>query len=347
MNILFYSRKTISGVKKLKKVSQSTILILEEAERLGIKWEKIRYTGLFKLEHHGKIVFFHSQIPSMTTESAAYCCRNKRISKNILEQAGLSVSKGYQIEYDDKKGYRLELFNDLKKPLVVKPVDDQQGNNVYLNINTQAEYAKATREIYAFYGQKKVEITIEEMFKGDEYRILATRKKILSVIKRMPANVLGDGKSTINKLIEIKNQDPIREKVGTYKSIVIDDELLNYLSQQKLDLQSVPQNKKRIFLRAHSPLDISLGGDTIDVTDRIHPSVNLIVQRIMESIPGLALVGIDYMTKDIYKEQNNDGYVIIEINSSPSLDWNEFPLEGPKRPIAFEFLKIMFQDLTQ
>lgn len=347
MNILFYKRKTISGVKKLKKVGQSTILVLEEAERLGIKWEKVRYTGLFKLEYHGKTVFFHAQIPSVTTDSATYCCRNKRIAKNILEQAGLSVSKGYQIEYDDKKDYRLELFNDLNKPLVVKPVDDQQGNNVYLNINTQEEYAKATQEIYAFYGQKKVEIAIEEMFKGDEYRILATREKILSVIKRIPANVIGDGKLTIRELIEIKNQDPIREKVGTYKSITVDPELLDYLAKQKLNLESIPQQQKRIFLRAHSPLDISLGGDTIDVTDKVHPSTHLIVKKTMESIPGLALAGIDYMSKDIYSEQNKDNYVIIEINSSPSLDWNEFPLEGPERPIAFEFLKIMFQDLVQ
>lgn len=345
MNALYLKRRSIDGVKKLKKVSKSTVLILEEAEKNQIEWTKIPYTDLFKLKYQDQVRYFHAQIPSTTTEFAAYCCNNKRISRNILIEAGISVSEGYQIEYDDKKPYRLSLFNDLRKPLVVKPVNDQQGNNVHLNINTQEEYIIATKKIYKFYGRKRIEILVEEMFKGDEYRILASQKKILSVIKRLPANIVGDGKSTINKLIEIKNQDPLREKVDTYKKISVDSEVLKHLKQQGLNLQSVVSNKKRVLLRSHSPLDISLGGDTIDVTEKIHPSVKKIVRKIMDSIPGLGLTGIDYMSRDIYSEQTSDNYKIIEINASPSLDWNEFPIEGPRRKIAKEFLKIMFPQL--
>lgn len=345
MNALYLKRKSIDGVKKLKKVSKSTVLVLEEAEKNQIEWEKIPYTDLFKLKYKDQIKYFHAQIPSTTTEFAAYCCNNKRISRNILIEAGISVSKGYQIEYEDKKPYRLSLFQNLKKPLVVKPVNDQQGNNVYLNINTQEEYIAATKKIYQFYGRKKIEILVEEMFCGEEYRILASQKKILSVIKRLPANIIGDGQSTIKRLIEIKNQDPLREKVLTYKKIEVNDQVLKHLRQQDLNLQSIIANKKRVFLRPHSPLDISLGGDTIDITEKIHPSVKKIVREIMASIPGLALTGIDYMSKDIGKEQTPDNYKIIEINASPSLDWNEFPIEGPRRQIAKEFLKIMFPQL--
>jgi len=345
MNALYLKRRSIDGVKKLKKVSKSTVLILEEAEKNQIEWKKIPYTDLFKLKYKDQTRYFHAQIPSSTTEFAAYCCDNKRISRNILIEAGISVSKGYQIEYEDEKPYRLSLFNNLKKPLVVKPVNDQQGNNVHLNINTQEEYITATKEIYKFYGRKKIEILVEEMFQGDEYRILASQTKILSVIKRLPANITGDGKSTIEKLIEIKNQDPLRERVDTYKKISIDSKVLEHLKQQSLNLQSIVPNKKRILLRPHSPLDISLGGDTIDITSKIHPSVKKIVHTIMKSIPGLALTGIDYMSKNIYSEQTPDNYKIIEINASPSLDWNEFPIEGPRRKIAKEFLKIMFPEL--
>jgi D-alanine-D-alanine ligase-like ATP-grasp enzyme len=63
-------------------------------------------------------------------------------------------------------------------------------------------------------------------------------------------------------------------------------------------------------------------------------------------MPGLALTGIDYMTKDISAPQTKHNYRVIEINASPSLDWNEFPLEGPRRRIAYEFLKIMFPNLN-
>lgn len=345
MTVLYLKRKTIDGVKKIKKVSTSTVLILEESEKNGVEWEKISYTNLFKLTYNGKTKYFHGQIPSETTEFAYYCCNNKRLSKNILSQAGLSVTKGYQIEYNDKNSYRLSLFDAMKKPLVVKPVDDKQGNNVFLNIKTKDDFILATRKIYDFYGKKRAEILVEEMFVGDEYRILATQEKILSVIKRLPANVIGDGVSTIERLISVKNKNPLRTSMETYRQIVIDEKLEKYLSKQNLSLDSIPADNEQVFLRPHGPHDISLGGDTIDITEEIHPSVRVIVSKIMASIPGLSLAGIDYMCKDIHKEQALDNYKIIEINSSPSLDWNEYPLVGPRRKIAYEFLKIMFPEL--
>ena len=321
-------------------------MILAEAEKHGIKWEKIAYTDLFKLKYKNQIKFFYAQISSETTAFALYCCNNKRIAKSIIEASGLSVSKGYLIKYSDQQQYHLNIFKNLKKPLVVKPVDDQQGNNVYINICNTNQYVRAIKEIYSSCGKKKIDLLVEQMFEGNEYRILATQKKILSVIKRLPANVIGDGKSTIQQLVEIKNQDPIRIELPTYNQIVVDQKVIDFLKKQNLTLQTIVKINKRVFLRLHSPLDISLGGDTIDVTDKIHPSVGKIVAKIMESIPGLAFTGIDYMTKDIYKEQTANNYIIVEINASPSLDWNEYPIEGPKRRVAYEFLKVMFPHLT-
>ena len=49
---LYFKRRSIDGVKKLKKVSKSTLLILEEAEKNHIKWEKISYTGIFYAASH-------------------------------------------------------------------------------------------------------------------------------------------------------------------------------------------------------------------------------------------------------------------------------------------------------
>jgi len=345
MNDLYFKRKSIDSIKKLKKVSGSTVLVLEEAERNNIEWKKIAYCNIFRLTYKDKPEYFHGQIPSTTTEFAHYCCANKRISKNILDKNGLSVSNGYRIEFDDKKPYLKRLFENLKKPLVVKPVDDQQGNNVYLNIKTWKEYIAVIQDIYDFYGQKEVEILVEEMFQGEEYRILATQNKILSVIKRLPANVVGDGKSSIKELIIKKNLDPLREKVTIYQKIKVDKKIFEYLKKQNLRLSSVLPMNKRIFLRPHNALNISLGGDTIDVTDEVHPSVKKIVKKIMLSVPGLALTGIDYMTKNIFEEQTADNYKIIEINSSPCLEWNEFPIVGPHRRVAFEFLKLMFPEL--
>jgi glutamate--cysteine ligase len=345
MIALFYKRKTIDGIKKLKRISISTLMILKEAEKHGVSWEKIKFTGLFKLQYKHNIKYFHAQIPSETTEFAYYCCKNKHLTNHIMEKANLSVNKGYLIKHHDDKSYCSKLFYDLDKPLVVKSTDDSQGKNVYLNIRTEQAYIKAIEIIRSYNGKREVDILVEEMFTGHEYRILASQKRILSVIERINANVIGDNKSTIKELIRIKNKDAIRKKIPTYQSILINNKVINFVQKQRLTLNSVLAKDQQVFLLPHSASNISQGGDTIDVTDNLHPSVTKIVHKIMKNIPGLSLAGIDFMTTDIHKEQTNDTYKIIEINASPSLDWNEYPLVGPRRRISYEILKIMFPQI--
>lgn len=345
MNDIFFKRKMVSGVQAHKKVSKSTHLVLEEAERNGIAWKKVPFTEAFSLTYQGVTKYFHGQIPSETTEFAYHCCKNKEVAKSMLSNAGLSVSAGFVVKPTDEAEYTAQIFEILRKPLVVKPTNDQQGNNVFVNITTSQMLSKSMEKIYSFNGDRKVDLLIEHMFSGNEYRILATQEKILSVIKRVPANVVGDGKSTIQVLIDLKNSDPIRLEMPTYNQIKIIKPLLRFLQLQALTLESVLPKGKKVFLLPHGPLDISQGGDTIDVTDTIHSSVSEIVRQAMVSFPGLSLAGIDFMTTDINARQTSESYTIIEINSSPSLDWNEFPIVGPRRRVTYEFLKIMFPQL--
>jgi D-alanine-D-alanine ligase-like ATP-grasp enzyme len=342
---LFHKLKTIDGIKKFKKISKSTLLILEEAEKHEVSWDKIKNTTLFKLTYKGITKYFHGQIPSETTAFAYYACKNKRITRNLLEGAGLAVVNGFLIKHSDKNKYRSRLFQRLKKPLVIKPVDQMQGDNVFLNIKTEYEYIDAIQKTYSYYGQTKVNVLVEEMFIGDEYRILATQDKVLSIIKRIAPNIIGNGKSTINDLILIKNQNPLRESIPIYSKIFTNEIVETYLSKQNLTLKSILKKDRHVFLMDHSSHDIAHGGDTVDVTDTVHESVKTNVLKIMKSIPGLSLGGIDYMTKNITIEQTNENYRIIEVNASPSLDWNQYPLQGPIRNIALDFLKIMFPNL--
>jgi cyanophycin synthetase len=346
MNDLFLRRKTVNGTKrKVRKISKSTILVLQEAENLGIDWQKMPYTSLFKLQHNGVDKYFHAQTPSETTAFAHYCCKNKQVAKNILHEEGINVPKGYFIKSSDTQKYLLDLFRNLNKPLVVKPVDGLQGNNVYINLKSQKDYLSAIKKIKKFYGKKTINLLVEEMFDAQEYRILATQEKVLSIIQRIPANVVGDGQSTIQELIDVKNLQPIRSVVATYKPIIINQNALEYLEEQGYSLNSILDKNQQLFLQKHSPLDISLGGDTIDVTDKVHPSVHEISMKIMHTIPGLSLSGIDYMSTDIFAEQNPDNYRIIEINASPSLDWNQYPIKGEERNIAKDFIQIMFPEI--
>ena len=336
-------RRSFADDKELKKITSSTLLILEAAEKLGVKWHKIPYTNTFELAHKGRVKYFYGQIPSETSAFAYYCCKNKRVAKHLLEKNGLSVSKGFLIKKTDSKDYQLKIYKSLEKPLIVKPVAASQGDNVFLNIKSQKAYFSALEKTFAFYGEQEVDLLVEQMFFGQEYRILLSRDKVLSIIKRLPPNVIGDGKSTIKELIECKNANPLREKLGTYKKIRMGRKLKANLAEQDLELNSVLNAEQKIILYQYSGHDVSLGGDTVDITDEVHPSVKEIALKAINSVQGLSLAGIDFLTKDAYRRQTKKDYRIIELNASPSLDWNQYPLVGKERPIAEEFLKIMFE----
>jgi D-alanine-D-alanine ligase-like ATP-grasp enzyme len=53
-------------------------------------------------------------------------------------------------------------------------------------------------------------IIIQKFIPGDEQRILVIGDKVVYGIKRVPAHIIGDGKHTIEELITIENQNPLR-----------------------------------------------------------------------------------------------------------------------------------------
>ncbi|MEI7580143.1 MAG: hypothetical protein WCJ58_09040 [bacterium] len=341
----FYHRRTPSGLIKERKITSSTILILQEAKKLNIKIETILCTRIFKLTWKNKVRFFYYQNPGNTSALSIYCSSNKRITRELLTQNGISVPKGYDIHPNDDLDYWKEIFESLKTPLVVKPNIGTQGKAIAVNIESFIDYATAVKNAFAYSNDKENWVIVEEMLRMKEYRILVSQKKIIGVLNRVPANVIGDGKSNIRKLINIKNSDPRRGDPVDHPPlfrIELDEMMKTFLLIQGLTWKSIPPKNKQIFLRGVS--NISQGGDSIDYTDKIHPSVGIIALQAINSIPGLVLGGVDFMTKDITKKQTKNSYAILEINDSPGIDMHDFPFEGKNRHAAIAFLKIMFDE---
>jgi len=243
--------------------------------------------------------------------------------------------------------YLKKVYQSLKKPIVVKPNSGTYGNGITLNISSYKECVKAVEKAKLFSRNEKTDVVIEEMFQGgEEYRILVTKKKVIGVLKRRPASIVGNNINTVNELIEEKNLEDIRTTVTgnlSHERIIIDKQLKQFLKEQNLTLQYIPEKNERIFLRKVS--NISKGGDAIDYTDIIHDSVKEIAIKTINAIPGLSFSGIDFMSKDIRKQQTKDSYIIIETNTSPGLGMHSRPYEGKDRHGATNFLQVMFPEL--
>jgi cyanophycin synthetase len=346
MSKLIYQYYSPTGLKQNKKVTNSSRLVLKAADKYGIKWRIIPGTQVVSLSYQGQTKEYYHQVPSSTTAVAHYACNHKRITSNLLSAAQIKVPKGYRIKKNHSGDYLKETFKDLTKPLVVKPSDGTWGENITVGISNYDKYLEAVKLAASYSSKKNSSIVVEEMFDGIEYRILASNKKVIGILNRIPAHVFGDGKSSIKQLIKEENKNPIRSVKGGATShlyIRIDQKLKDYLKEQNLSLESVPKLGEQIYLRRVS--NVSQGGSAIDVTDLAHPSVKEIAVAAVKAIPGLSWAGVDFMTTDITAPQTKDSYVIIEINDSPGFDIHDYPYKGKKRYAADEFLKLMFPDL--
>jgi len=295
------------------------------------------------MTYRGQEKTYFQQVPTATTAAAKYICDNKQITSNLLRQSGISVPLGYILHREHSKKELLDIFQALKKPLVVKPSNGACGENVTLDIFTFEKYLRAVKLALSYSSEKRAGVMVEEMFMGDEYRILLTRKKVIGVLKRVPANVIGNGQDSIEQLICQKNKEDIRGVKGSNRShleILIDQNLTEVLHEQNLDLDFIPEKKQQIFLRRVS--NISQGGDAIDFSDLIHQSVKDIALKTIQAIPGLTFAGIDLMSTDISQSQNKDSYVILEVNTSPGFDIHDQPYVGKNRHAAREFLRLLF-----
>lgn len=262
--------------------------------------------------------------------------RNKNLTKMILENMAIHTPRGIVA---DSLGEAVKLVHKkkLKYPLIVKPLSDSLARGVTWDIRSRDELIKAVHFLYKIKNLKKrKKFLVEEMFLGDEYRILVFNGKVISCVKKIPASVIGDGKSKIRELIERFN----KKRMKGFE-IKIDKIVKKTLKKNKLNLESVLPKNYHLKLRHN--LNMSDGGRSINYTQVMNKNFKVICERAIEAV-GLTYGGIDLLTKDIASKGNR--YVIIEINSNPYYNMHEKPLiEGKGVDVSLKILKHLFSKL--
>ena len=340
---IYFIRSLPEGIAQHEEVSISIKRILEEAEKLGITWEILPDTDTIRLTHKDNVQIFRDRVPSTTTYIADQICYDKQLCKIILKKAGLEVIPGFFICREDTDVWIRSMWDALQKPVVLKPNKGSRGKGVIMNIT---DFSECLENIHKYFKSPLYTggLILEEMFVGTEYRIIATPEKVVAVMERIPAHVIGDGEHTIEQLIEIENKNPMRNISHIiYPLLALNDTSYKLLAEQKLNSKSVPEKGQHVALQIIS--NIMAGGVAIDRTDEIHESVKRIAVEAVRAIPGLSWTGIDFITKDIYGPQSKGSYAIIEMNSAPEFDMHDMPMQGKPRDVTREFLFLMFPEL--
>jgi len=163
--------------------------------------------------------------------------KNKNISNKIFMENNIPVPS-HQIIDRDNKGLFINNI-DIKFPCVLKPIDGMQGTDVNTFIKNIKQFNKILIDLLSKYDK----IMYEEQVYGDNYRIFVFNNKVMDVIKREQPFVIGNGKDTIEKLIEDKN---IKQKLNhLYPTTNIS---WDYIKDNGYLSDNILENGKKIFI---------------------------------------------------------------------------------------------------
>lgn len=278
--------------------------------------------------------FNKSQI-SETTRNAVRLTKNKHLAKEYLEKKGVPVPKGEVFNKADSRGKMLDYADGIGYPVVIKPLAGSLGTGVFTNIASRDDAEGVIEHLLT--DLKVDDLVVEQHKPGEDYRVYVIAGKVVGAIKRIPANITGDGKSTIQQLIDAKNLERKKNPFLSKGLIDIDREVLEFVEHHGYRLDSVPPEGEFLFLRGKA--NASAGGDTIDVTDKLPDPAKQAAIESIEAVPELAYCGVDVL----YDESSGD-FSVIELNARAQIGLHLYPVSGQARDIPKEIIDAYFPE---
>ncbi|HEX2718524.1 MAG TPA: cyanophycin synthetase, partial [Gemmatimonadaceae bacterium] len=265
--------------------------------------------------------------------------QDKDDTKRVLQNIGLPVPRG---DVATTIEGAIEIAEEIGFPVIVKPLDASHGRGISGRLDDAEDLGKAF-PIAQEYGRR---VVVETFAQGSDHRVLVVNGKVVACAERVPARVIGDGKSTVRQLIERENQDP-RRGVGHTKILTrlpMDDLTEEFLASTGHSLACVPPEGREVYLRGTA--NLSTGGTSIDRTEEMHPD-NVTACEMAAGAVGLDIAGIDVITPDISVPFRENGAVIIEVNAAPGIRMHTHPTEGTPRNVGAPIIDMLYPPGTE
>jgi len=302
----------------------TTQIIIAEILRRKLPFEVIdANNNLISVNCNNNEFIIHEGTISDANSLIAYWISNdKWITRQFLQRKKISHAKGVLL----KKDYQADMLDSVRLPAVVKPANTDHGIAVSVNLKTRHDLISAIKNAFKFSDK----VIVEEFFPGQEYRFLVIDFRVRAIACREPANVTGDGKHTIQELINQKNEKRGNDYRHPLLKIIIDDEVIRSLNALSLNTETILKYGEKVYLRRNS--NLSTGGDSIDVTDDI-PDFYIEVAIQAARSAGLKIAGIDIIIKDPDAAPTPENYIVVELNAPAMLSMHNYPYIGKNRHV--------------
>jgi cyanophycin synthetase len=332
-------RQIIDDLVKINReegIGPSTQSIINAAKKRKIPFRRLDNNSFIQFGQgvHQKLI--EASMACTTSSVGVDIASDKNETKKILTENFIPTPDGLLISSPEELK---EAILSIGFPLVIKPLNGNQGRGITTNIQSEenafSAYEKATKI--------SAEVIVERYINGMDFRFLVINYKLEAVSRRTPAMIIGDDKLTIRELIEKTNNDPNRgeghEKILT--QIKIDGQTLSILQERNLTLDSILPSGEILFLK--DTANLSTGGTARDATDVVHPYNAFLAERVAR-LMNLDICGIDIIAENITKPINKDNGAVLEVNACPGFRMHLSPAKGTPRNVGEPVIKMLYPE---
>lgn len=295
----------------------------KSAKSLLLPVKQLEEINGFELKLGKHYYWFNGSETPFNNLSSSSIAANKYCTNKLLERAEIPVPKAVSLHVDEfRENLTEDIIAELHFPLVIKPLlNGAQGKDVLCNVKTLEELLSHLPQYFTVYDY----LIIEEFHgKLKSYRVLVFNRKVIGVVARYPASVIGDGKHNLQQLIELTNIQ--RKKINDFLgAITLDDECRIKLNESGIGTGYVPAIGERVVLCYTS--NATRGGTYESLGKQICKENRQLMIQVADVL-NLGLAGIDVECADINEPIAKSNGVIIEVNHRPSIRIHEFPMSG-------------------
>ncbi|MFL6417303.1 MAG: cyanophycin synthetase family protein, partial [Bryobacteraceae bacterium] len=137
----------------------STTAIVSAAERRGIPWARADQNSLVRLGTGKYTRYIQGTISGNTRAIAVDIASDKELTKQLLRKAALPTPNGCVVRTREEA---IACLYQSQPPLVVKPLDGNQGRGVSLNLSTPEQVSDA----FDAASEISPDVIVEEMLRG-------------------------------------------------------------------------------------------------------------------------------------------------------------------------------------
>lgn len=295
--------------------------------------------GVFPVVHIFSSVDSETNVASLATRSshigmsATHVSDDKELTKILCEAKGIVTPQTYRA---DTPGEAIRRFcTSSWDSAVIKPSVGSHGEGISVDLRSYDDIIQGWHAAKA--AQPYATILIEEFIASVDLRVLVFAGRAEVAMMRVPANVVGDGTSSVEALVRKKNA--LRRDNPRLRNapIVIDEVAQRFLKSQGRTVQSVPSADELVLLRGNA--NLSSGGDSIVVTQMLDPGVLAFAENAARAFKLERYCGVDLLIRDLSKGDDGHNVSLCEINSRAEYGGVIYPMYGPAFDSPSAFLR--------